>query len=326
MELYNLQQALTSVEPGIFMNGLGIKSFGNTPPAIYAEIHGDGKRLHVTGRRERDDGISILLPEMNDLLPGDRLTIKGYAHDDTRSTNTWGMCLRSPRGEFNQVAQVIAPKGSFTITYVIDKTDLPYPLHIHTNAWDGETPDMDFFIEDITIFRDETANVRTDRRQLIYSMETDNFMRSYRSGDIFARDPDNPIAPAGQPTCVIKRQGSSNAIYVVNRKQDWEGLDIKLNLLGLMPGNSYNIHVIGRIEGIAPPDTQIMFQILPGYAWRDNHVVYSHKDFTLGHTLTLMELESADALRIATNAPGAKVDFSISNIEVTTEEWEPFVF
>jgi hypothetical protein len=93
-----------------------------------------------------------------------------------------------------------------------------------------------------------------------------------------------------------------------------------------MPGNSYNIHIVGTINDMVPSDAQIMLQIIPGYAWRDNHTISSHKDFTLGHTLTLMELETAETLRLTTNSVGASVGFTITSIEITTENWMPFLF
>lgn len=322
MVLYDLQNALANIETGALVHSGCIKPFGSTPPTVMIENTNGGKRLKITGRRVREDGISLLLPEIQGLHPGDRLTITGHVGEGAPNTNDWGLCLRSPRGEFNQLTQVIAPQGLFTLSYVIDKTDFGYPLYVHANTWGGAKIDMDFYIDNMTISRADNIHARADTRQLIYSMETDGYMSSYRSGDILMADPDSPLSPSGACTCIVRR----GAITVSGRKNDWDGLDIKLDTLGLMPGNSYNIHVVGRVEGAAPPETQIMLQIIPGYAWRDNHIIYSQQDFTLGHTLTLMELETADTLRITTNSVGAAVDFTIYSVEITTENWSPFVF
>ncbi|MCL1842694.1 MAG: hypothetical protein FWF79_02665 [Defluviitaleaceae bacterium] len=324
MVIYDLQNAIE--EKGFFTKRDGIKHCGNTPPLLEAIESGGKRAIKITNRVVREDGVALLLPEISGLIPGDRLTVTGRVGEGAPTVKEWGMCLRSPRGQFNQVAQAIAPKDIFILSYVLDKTDLPHPLYIHANAWGEAVPDMDFTIDTILISRPDNTNEREDSRQLVYSLETDEYMATYRSGDIFIADPDCSLAPSGSPVCIIRRHGYANAIHVGKRNNDWDGLDIRLPMLGLMPGNSYNVHIVGRIEGNAPTDAQIMLQIIPGYAWRDNHTIYSNSDFTLGHTLTLMELEMADTLRITTNAAGAQVDFTIYSIEITTENWMPFVF
>jgi hypothetical protein len=324
-----LQQALRRVYQGFFTKGANIKPYGNTPPSLMIQQEQDGGRkiVKVTGRQARSDGLALLLPEIPGLQHGDRITVTGSVGENIPEGREWGMCLRNSTGEYNQVAQALAPKDVFSLSYMLDKADLKYPLYIHSNSWGSSKPLMDFYVDSISITRHEQQiSERKDIRQLIYSMETDDFMASFRSGERLTIDPDSPIIPSGSPTCTVRRYGRTNVIHVTGRTNDWDGIDIRLDMLGLMPGNSYNVHVVGRTEGEVPDDAEIMFQIIPGYAWRDNHKIVPYHDFTLGHILTLMELETADTIRITTNTAGAKVDFAIYSIEITTEDWMPFLF
>jgi len=319
MVLYDMQQALSTIGQGQFTRGAGIKPCGAAPPSLMVMEWGGGKVIKVTSRYMRDDGVTLLLPEISDLKPGDRLTITGRVGEGAPTIKEWGMCLRSPIGEFNQLAQALAPKDLFALSYVLDKADLLHPLFIHSNSWGNAVPDMDFFVDNISISRPQQyMNVMKDPRKIVYNMEADDFVTGHRAGDIFFIDPSSHVLPSGSPVCTIGRYGYSNAIHVGGRVNDWDGLDIRLDLLDLIPGNSYNINVTGKIESNAPSDAQIMLQVIPGYAWRDNHVITSFQEFNLSHTLTLTELETADTVRITTNQPGANVNFTIYNIEITT--------
>jgi len=317
------------VYQGYFTKGANIKPYGGEKlPSLMIEIMNDRKSVKVTNRRIRNDGISVLLPEIAGIKPGDRITVTGSVGANVPEGNEWGMCLRSKSGGYNQVAQAIAPKDVFGLSYMLDKSDLKEPVHIVSNSWGNNAePLMDFYVDSISISRHEQGmNERKDSRQMVYSLETDDFMAGFRSGERLIVDPDSPVIPSGSPVCTIRGHGNSKVIQVGKRVNDWDGIDIRLDMLGLMSGNSYNIHVFGKVEGNCPPDAEIMFQIIPGYAWRDNHKILPYQDFALGHTLTVMELETADTLRITTNTAGAKVDFSIHGIEITTENWSPFLF
>ena len=90
--------------------------------------------------------------------------------------------------------------------------------------------------------------------------------------------------------------------------------------MDLKQGNIYTIHAKGRIEGFAPSGATIMFQILPGYIWRSVVAAEENGNFVLSHTLSMMELQTAEAVRITSNPEGAEMSFTISEIEVLSKK------
>jgi hypothetical protein len=124
------------------------------------------------------------------------------------------------------------------------------------------------------------------------------------------------LVQSGSPDIRIFKRGETNAIHVGARAKDWDGIDINMQRLGLLPGNKYEVVVTGCIDGKSVHDCIITLQGIPGYSWRNNQYVGDNEVFTLRHTLTQAEVGQWTVIRITTNAAGATVPFYIYSIEI----------
>jgi endo-1,4-beta-xylanase len=121
-------------------------------------------------------------------------------------------------------------------------------------------------------------------------------------------------------TPVYKIIGEEKIIHIGHRLNNWDGIDIRLENMNLKQGNRYTIRVKGRVDGCAPPGMIIMLQIVPDFMWRHSVECTDNCEFTLSHTFSIMELQTAEAVRIATNTEGANVSFFIDEIKVLSKQ------
>ena len=289
-------------------------------PKLSIEEHDEVKFISISGRTKNEQGISLSLGDIPDLRQGDRITITGRVARGAPSTS-WSLAMFSSIGESNQLTQHISPKSLFTLTHVLEEMELEATFTLHTMQWGESTPSMDIFVDSILITRArEILTFLKDDRDVVYSLSSDDYIQWVGMGEGNTFETSRFLQRSGRPTLTIFRNGTSNAIHVTNRSKDFDGLDIRLERLGLVKGNEYHVKVTGRIDGEAPEYAQIMFQSVPHFSIRDNKPLTSNQSFELNHILRRSALEKWVMLRVTTNLPGAKVSFYIDSIDIRRVE------
>jgi len=318
--LFDLQEELEHISIGAFDKLEYIFSEGTPTPALAVEEYDEVKFISITERRNNEAGISIKLPAISSSLHvGDRITITGRVGRGARRTN-WGvaLCANLPNtSEAIQLVQQIAPSELFSLTHILEETEVNATLTLRTMQWSESYSLMDVFVDSILITRSkESDTFKEDPRDIVYSLENDDYIQWVGMGEGHTFETSQYVQRSGRPTLTVFRHKNTNAIHVGNRSRDFDGLDIRLERLDLVKGNEYHVQVKGVIDGFAPEGTQIMLQGIPHFSWRDNQVVTSNQPFKLNHILRRSALEKWIMLRITTNFYGANVPFIIHSIEI----------
>ncbi|MER2063057.1 MAG: hypothetical protein ABS873_00265, partial [Alkalibacterium sp.] len=114
---------------------------------------------------------------------------------------------------------------------------------------------------------------------------------------------------------------NGSGVWVRNRTNNYDGIDIPFETLGIEEGVAYSIEVMGYIaEDEAIPDGLAMNleTTVPNYSW-----IHSLNDISAGETFRLegthVAAEGEDRFRIKTNND-AEMEFAVTNIIITTEE------
>jgi len=111
--------------------------------------------IKVSNRHANQDGASLLISPLTatyHLKPGDRLTITGGIAENHPEDN-WAIEIRRGTIDWKQLSQQITPVGFYSMTYLLEDTDLQSTIWIQTNHWGSTEPTMDFFIDSILITR-----------------------------------------------------------------------------------------------------------------------------------------------------------------------------
>ncbi|MCL1863903.1 MAG: hypothetical protein FWF78_10095 [Defluviitaleaceae bacterium] len=293
-----------------------IPTGSKTPALEICDVDGV-KSIRVKDRKDQIAGIGIPLVSMP-VKVGDRITITGRVARDV-PMGSWGIALWA---EECQLAQSISPKSLFALSYVLCDTDLNSVITVQTTRWGAINPIMDFFVDNILIWRDKKVRKsKEDPRNIIYDMESDEKLLPDGSLAVEGLGEDvvytGFLAHSGSPDVkVFLDDNNRKAMHISNRQRDWDAVDIRLNNMELMSGNSYMITVEGSIDGDVTEGTIVTLQGLPGYSWRSNQLVGNNQKFTLCYTLTKAEAEQWHTIRITTNPIGATVSFYIHSIEI----------
>jgi len=311
--LFYLQDELNTISKGLFAGNRYIKPSGGLLHIV--EIDGT-KTILLHGRKNTLDGLVIQPALLSSLKAGDRLTITGRLNI-SETTDGWCLVLRRYEEDgFANLAQYNNPKEDslFVLTCILDDQDLHNPLHIHSVSWSDWIKPIDFFIDNIIVSRQQTVSGSRDTRQKLYSLEDDMYIGELPSGG-YTRY----LLASGDPVFSIVDFGGKKNIRVGFRKNDWDGLDIRLSLMNLLPGNRYKITARGYIDGTAPPDAQLTLQLLPTCEWRGNKIVKSNQDFILTYILSEAEIKSVSGIRIASNAQAAEMTFVLNRLDVVVD-------
>lgn len=117
---------------------------------------------------------------------------------------------------------------------------------------------------------------------------------------------------------------NEKAVYVSNRSEDYDGVDIQFSDVGMEDGKAYNITVTGYIDDDVdvPEDAQALMQNIDSYEG-----FYVDADYAAGETFTLSGTYTVDAnedhaIRIQSNDDGKEIPFYIGEILITSEETE----
>jgi len=317
MVLFDLREKLVNMNAGSFTGAAYLQPLGEPSPTLSVANDGGIKTVQVTKRAIREDGVSILIYSLAKdigLQAGDRLTITGRVAAGAPADN-WGIVLRRGSLDWKQLAQQIAPQGLFSLTYLLEDTDLDTVIWIHTNHWGENPPTMDFCIDSILITRWQEKRTKADTRTQIYSLTTDARIQESEDGAIMTLGDSAYLQQSGNASISIAKGEKGNVLYISNRVNDWDGLDVRLNPMGLEPGNKYRLNITGHMDGIAPQGTLIMLQGVPVYSWEGCQRVDENNAFSLNHFLSQTELEAWTAIRITTNRIGANISFFVDSIE-----------
>lgn len=110
-----------------------------------------------------------------------------------------------------------------------------------------------------------------------------------------------------------------SGVWVTNRVNDYDGIDISFDEIGLEEGLKYSIQVSGYIaEGEEiPEDTSVNIETVNGYTWLTNPTAETGI-FELEASYTAFG-ENDEAFRIKTNEAGIGMEFAVTNVLITTD-------
>ncbi len=113
------------------------------------------------------------------------------------------------------------------------------------------------------------------------------------------------------------------AIYVSNRKNNWDAADFKFSDIGLKNGKTYNVTVKGFVDSNAkvPAGAQAFLQVANSYSWLAGAEFVAGKAFTLNGKYTV-DTSKDDRVRVQSNDEGKEVPFYIGDISITEEASE----
>ena len=317
--LYDLQDDLKNMSEGPLPQNGYVAPWGDTPADFNVVRVGPVKTIHVTNRKQVYDGLAVYVPSMTKLWPEDRITVTGRIGMGA-SKSDWSMAIDKYDGDYTTLSQHLAPDQSelFSISYLLDVADLDNPIIVHSDDWGKRVDPIDFYVDSILITRDvKDKSMVIEERKEIYSLAKDSNILTLNPGDVT-----DFIQTSGAPKYEVSEKDSKKRIRIFGRMNNWDGLDILLKKMNLKPGNRYTLHVKGRIDGLAPPRSELMLQIVPGYIWRSEEAVVDNQPFTLSHTFSIMELQNAEAVRVASNVPGSDMAFYIDEIVISSRKLE----
>jgi len=157
--------------------------------------------------------------------------------------------------------------------------------------------------------------------QTVYSLATDAFIQSMEHGATWKGIPRRTIGSTGDPDYTFREVEGRNGIHITNRANDWDGIFILLDKLGIQPNHYCTIEVRGRVTDKTStlPGGRIEMTALPGYDSMAHHVVNAGEAFTLAHTFPVMRDRALPTLRITSNHLAREVPFMIEHIEITVK-------
>jgi len=137
--------------------------------------------------------------------------------------------------------------------------------------------------------------------------------------------PDTVVTSSGDAnlewTDELDVEGNENTsgLWVRNRINDYDGIDLPFDALGLEEGTNYIVEVQGVIEENeeVPADSSMNLETVDGYDWLDSQPVVSGEMFILESTYTAFENESDHSFRIKTNPSGSEIEFAVTSIKIT---------
>ncbi|MCL1995948.1 MAG: hypothetical protein FWG63_07075 [Defluviitaleaceae bacterium] len=327
--LFDLQDSLERIDVGTPLRNGFLVANEKSAPILTVTEHDDVKFILVSDRNTITKGAMLQLFHLPSIQSGDRLVITGRISKKAPHDG-WGISLFSIidptihpvniESNVLQLSQQVAPQGIYTLVHQFDTTENYELLSIETTQWQNYIPTMDFSIDSILVTRiTDSMKFIKDKRSTVYSLETDEEIRSLIAG----ADIDTNLTylqRSGTSLVQIVKSDDKTTIHIKLRSKDYDGIDIRLEEMGLIRGNNYNVKVFGYVDGRADKDSQITLQGLPGFHWRGTQPLFSNTPFVLSYTLMKSHVGRWTDLRIATNAAGATAPLVINALEVTVED------
>jgi len=155
----------------------------------------------------------------------------------------------------------------------------------------------------------------------VYSLAKDEVIQGIKRGATWQGFPSGSIGCTGDPDYTFCEVDGRNGILITKRQNDWDGVNINLDTLGMKPNHHCSIEVRGRITSDVAkfPKGSIELTCLPGYANMAYHPVSDGVEFTLSHTFPVVEDKEVPRARISTGHASRKMSFVIEDIEVTVK-------
>jgi len=277
----------------------------------------DGTKCILVSEREEGTGLAVNLAAIPDLRVGDKITVTGRVGAGA-PFKSWAVSIL--RIGINEASLVLVQHSTpaydelFHLSHILSAEDIKQLVHIRTSQWLGETANVDIYVDSILISRNiDSTQFQIDSRTEVYNLANDQ-INSTKVGDIT-----DYIVSAGEPAFNVTEQDGQKHIHITSRVNDWDGIDIQLALMNLVPGNKYTVKVKGRSDGVAQPGADIILQTVPGFIWRKFALMQENRNFELVHTFSPAEVQTTEVVRIATNGQGATVPFTIFGIEIINE-------
>jgi DNA-binding transcriptional MerR regulator len=160
--------------------------------------------------------------------------------------------------------------------------------------------------------------------QSVYSLATDKYIQGIERGATWQGFETKRIAPTGSPDYTFCEVEGRNAIQLTKRANDWDGVNVHLDNMGLTLNHYCSIEVRGRITGDLEKFAKgsVELTALPGYDNMAYHAVADGASFTLAHVFPIMKDKVIPRARISTGHTARKMPFVIEQIEVKVKPFE----
>lgn len=154
--------------------------------------------------------------------------------------------------------------------------------------------------------------------QNVYSLATDEYIQGIERGATWQGFSPRQIGCTGSPDYTFCEVDGRNGIEITNRANDWDGVNIHLDEMGLIPNHYCSIEVRGRITGNVAKFSKgsVELTALPGYDNMAFHAVSDGAEFLLTHVFPIMKDKAIPRARISTGRVARKMPFVIEHIEV----------
>ena len=159
------------------------------------------------------------------------------------------------------------------------------------------------------------------------SVEEDNIRVVYENDFNSENYPDDVVKPAGDAELEwfddVEINGETETgVWVRNRTNDYDSLEIPFDAIGIEEGHNYTIQVSGYIsdDQILEDDLSMNIETEEGYYWIDDlSEISAGEVFELEGTYTAYQRDGERAFRIKTNN-STEMEFAVTNILITTED------
>jgi endo-1,4-beta-xylanase len=305
-------------EPFISGKGAAIQSGGANLQQVSNktfEGNADGAALSVTNRVYSWDGADFSFADLG-LVAGKEysITITGYVDEDV-TVASGGQIILQPvnpaenrYGNWFGVTNLEAGKA-FAIKDTFTADSQYVALRIGSN---DDAADVPFYIGDILITTKKEA------------ADQDGYHETFIDG-IGTASPVDSAKIDHVEDLVFDGNDDGAAIYVYNRKNNWDGVDFAFSKMNMQNGKTYTITVVGYVDANedVPDGAQVLLQNVDSY--QGLYVAANMekgKAFTLTGTYTV---DSANdrAFRVQSNDAGKTVPFYIGDVKVVPDNTRP---
>ncbi len=267
------------------------------------EGNSDKKALYVSGRSHDYDAADFKFSDLG-LENGKEytITIVGYIDSDTIVPANGQIWLQTVNSYGWLAGSNMAAGSTFTLTekFVVD-TSKDTALRVQSNSDGASVP---FYIGDILI--------KGEPVEVYHESFTDGVGDAAQSG--------------GASLTAVNKTFEGNedgkALYVSNRKNNWDAADFSYEKIGLKNGKTYSITIIGYVdEGVTVP--------AGGQAWMQpvsssQYGSVLGANFIAGESFTIsgsftVDTSQHDRIRVNSSDDGAAVPFYIGEIIIKGE-------
>lgn len=267
----------------------------------------DGAALYVSNRTNNWDAADLNYDDLG-LEDGKTysITVTGYVYEKEavpENAEAWIQQISSykiiARAPF-KAGEAFNLTGEFTVDRKKDSA-----VRILTD--EGDSKKVPFYIGEIII------TSREEKEKVVYHETFEN-----GPGKVVQSGGANLKQVTGK---VFEGNEDGAALYVSNRKNNWDGADFFFSEIGLEEGKTYTVTVTGYVDSDVEVPEGAKFFLQPvgnEYGWLGGADFVAGKAFTVIGKLTVGEMD-VDRIRVQSNDEGASVPFYIGDIRITTK-------